>query len=401
MGKNIFYIILFLFSISLFSQEKKIDSLLTKNKYQLEQKLQIPIVEFSQHNKYYRLSYFTTIIDVWKDSLNNYDGFITKYIFERKNNSPKTDTIFKKYILNEFVSKKIVDEIDSINDIPDNEHIKGWKFGFDGITYFFKLLNEQDYLEKSYWSPDSQDSTIVEVRKIKYLLETIKSAVNADSLKVDFEKIYKSNHYYTNGSSLSFFVLPNKNASINYVGTYRLPFGLNFGCYQNKFRNRKLDIGVGLSYKLGFSGNYLFSTAIGKYNIFKLKNYDDGLILDYEKSKLDYTNFGKSFETKTIRYYGNYYSNISLEIGFTKLKNDINYNGFKFGIGKRFKKIDMSSYYNFSTFENKITNYEVGVRKRIRYKNKYLLDLDLYYEKLFYFNSLNFGIYFPLFSYQN
>lgn len=400
MVKNIFSFCLFLFSFYLFSQEKSIDSLQTKvkNEHRLEQKLEIPIAKYAKSKPFYRLSYHSTIIDVWKNSLNNFNGLITKYIFESNKKRTKTDTIFKKYEINNLMSKKIVEEVENIKEIPDDKLIKGWKFGYDGITYELKLLNNKQYQEKSYWTPNSQDSTILEVNKIKIFLEDIKSITKMDSITLDFKKLYKSNHSYTDGSGWATFVMPNEVVSLNYLGNYRLPLGLNINFYQNKFKNTKLNIGIGMSYKRGLHGNYSFSTAIGKSGIINFKNYSDGLNISYEKSKLNYTNFGVLFEKYTLSYYGSINNKITLETGFVNQKNN---NGLSFGISKRVKKIDLKTFYTVSIFDNKTTNYEVGISKRLRHKNKYYFDIDLYYEKIFDFNNFNVNIYFPLFSYRN
>jgi|GEM_PF-4739485 len=400
MVKNIFSFCLFLFSFCLFSQEKNIDSLKPhiKKEHRLEQKLEIPIAEYAKSKTFYRLSYYSTIIDIWKDSLNNFNGLITKYIFESNKKRNKTDTIFKKYKINDLVSKKIVEKVENIKEIPNDSLIKGWKFGYDGITYALKLLNNKQYQEKSYWTPNSQDSTILEVNKIKIFLEDIKSITKMDSITVDFEKLYKSNHFYTDGSGRATFVIPNEVVSLSYLGSYRLPLGLNVSYYQNKFKNTKLDIGLGMSYKRGLHGNYSFSTAIGKYGIINFKNYNDGLNISYEKSRLNYTNFGDLFEKYILSYYGSINNKITLEIGVVKLKNN---NGLSFGISKMIKEIDLKSFYTVSVFDNKTTNYEVGISKRLRHTKKYYFDIDLYYEKIFDFNNLNVSIFFPLFSYQN
>ncbi|WP_090079140.1 hypothetical protein [Halpernia frigidisoli] len=108
----------------------------------------------------------------------------------------KTGEVFIREIkLNDSQVYKINKLIDSlkINDIPSDNRIKEWTFGFDGITYKMENKNGINYSYKHYWTPTSQNK-FMESDKINFFVTEIDKIID---YKTNQEKFVSEVPYFT------------------------------------------------------------------------------------------------------------------------------------------------------------------------------------------------------------
>jgi len=58
-----------------------------------------------------------------------------------------------------------------IDTLPSGKYIKGWTYGFDGITYYLEQKKENQYTFKSYWTPSIQEN-LKEARVLSDFLDS-------------------------------------------------------------------------------------------------------------------------------------------------------------------------------------------------------------------------------------
>lgn len=404
--KQNFTFLFLLFVMTVFGQKTVNDSIEKKeyDKYNLRivKKTQLPDLLKTKEDFYFRLSFEGTEIDIWKDSTNNINGILTKFIFSKEDKTNKNDTIFKKYKLeNSYEIYNLINE-SKILDIPSEKEIKNWSNGHDGITYTFEFANKYNYQIKSYWTPSAQDSTITEAKSLVKFCEEINVLAKYYSTNESFERELPLGFKYENGSIwvLSKPKISNSYVYFDYNGNYKLPLGFTFGYYVNKIKKKKFNLGIRINLQNNFSDNLHFENIIWKRKIFgNDNNYYDSFRLIYEYSKLDYVKTFPKFENYKINYAGTIDKFFSFDLGYNQLKTEKTFDGISLELSKRFKSINLEPYYNINIFENRITNYKVGMRKSIPIKmgnRNFRISTNLFYEKTFDFKSLNFSLYVPI-----
>ncbi len=151
----------------------------------LRSQLDLVNISETQNNKYFRLWTDHQVIDLWENENNQMFGKITCWTQEVI--SPAGDTSkniwFKSRKLGKSKLVSILEIIDSsrINYIPDQEFIKGWELGCDGITYLIEMANKNDYYFKAYWTPIAQDS-LREAVIVQNFVDKVLILTNADKI---------------------------------------------------------------------------------------------------------------------------------------------------------------------------------------------------------------------------
>lgn len=404
--KQNFTFLFLLFLTTVFGQKTVNDSIKKRDSDKYDSKIlkktQLPDLLKTKEDFYFRLSFEGTKIDIWKDSTDNTNGILTKFIFSEGHKTNKKDTIFNKYKLEN--SDEIYNLINEskILDIPSEKEIKNWGYGHDGITYTFEFANKYKYQIKSYWTPSAQDSTITEARSLVKFCEEINVLAKYYSTNESFERELPRGFTYENGSSwaLSKPKISNSYVYFDYNGNYRLPLGFTFGYYVNKIKEAKFNMGIRINIQNNFSNNLHFENIIWKRNIFENdNNYYDSFRLIYEYSKLDYIKTFPVFENYKINYAGTIDKFFSFNLGYNQLKTQKTFDGINLELSKRFGSIDLEPYYSIDFFENRITNYKVGMHKSfpIKKRNKnFRISTNLFYEKTFDFKSVNLSLYIPI-----
>ncbi|UWX60460.1 hypothetical protein N0B40_18965 [Chryseobacterium oranimense] len=104
--------------------------------------------------------------------------------------SKRTGEVFIKQI---DLTEKQVDEIKKlitflkINEIPSDNQIKDWVFGYDGITYEFELKEGNKYSYKHYWTPTSQQK-FTESNTINFFVTKIDEIIDYQNNNRKFVK---------------------------------------------------------------------------------------------------------------------------------------------------------------------------------------------------------------------
>ncbi|KIA83956.1 hypothetical protein [Kaistella jeonii] len=117
------------------------------------------------------------------------------YADEIWDNSKTGEVFIREIKLNESQVYKINKLIDSlkINDIPSDNRLKEWTFGFDGITYKLENKNGINYSYKHYWTPTSQNK-FLESDKINIFVTEIDKIID---YKTNREKFVSEVPYFT------------------------------------------------------------------------------------------------------------------------------------------------------------------------------------------------------------
>ncbi|OGS80219.1 MAG: hypothetical protein A3G95_05690 [Flavobacteria bacterium RIFCSPLOWO2_12_FULL_31_7] len=402
--KQNFTFLFFLFAMTVFGQKTVNDSIEKKEFEEYDslilKKTQLPNLLKTKQEFYFRLSYDGTKIDIWRDSLNNINGILTKYVYSRESKTNKRDTIIKKYpIHNSKEIHKLINE-SKILEIPLEKEIKNWENGRHGNTYTLEFADKDNYQIKSYWSPRAQDSTIIEAQKLVLFCDKINFLSKNDSLYQEFKDDLKPRLSYTINGYQSFYKIENSNIYLYYNGNYRLPLGIYFGYYVNKIKKKKFNMGIRFQIQNNLDNNLNFENVIWKRKIFgNQKTYFDSFRLIYEYNKLDYIKTFPKFENYKINYNGTIDKYFSFGVAYNQLKTQKTFNGISLGFSKRFESINLEPYYTIDIFENSITNYKIGLDKsfQIKTENKiFQIYTSLFYEKTFDFKSLNLSLVIPI-----
>ena len=149
-------------------------------------------LETSSSNYYFRFWKTNQVLDIWKNTDNSLAGQLTTWVTERtpaKEKSTNRIQISKKKVQKDTV-KLIYDLIEKykVQQLPTDDSIKGWKKGFDGITYITEFASKLNYDFKLYWAPSTQDSTLQEAKFVQSFVDILFQSCNANVLWKKFEK---------------------------------------------------------------------------------------------------------------------------------------------------------------------------------------------------------------------
>lgn len=264
--------------------------------------------------------------------------------------------------------------------------------------YYLEFSDKNNYIIKSFPYPDLD--TISENYTLKNLVEDLYKKIDVENLNTDFIDKLPRGYSYTNlFHNYTLFIMSNSNVDIGYIGNYRLPIGVSFGYSVNKIKKKSFNIGTDFNIQNNFNDNFHFITSVRKRKIFgNDKTYYDSFSLIYEYNKLDYIKTFPKFENNEIIYSGTIDKYFSFGVGYNQLKTQQKLDGLSFGLRKIFESINLSPYYEIDLFENKITNYEIGIGKTVMLnkENHFSIYTRLFYEKTFDFKSLNLSLYIPI-----
>lgn len=164
-------------------------------------------------NSYLRLWTNRQTVDIWSDNKGEFHGKITTWTEEYTpaGEDPTNRIFIQSDILNSNQVSNIIQLIDSSNIklIPDQDLIKNWGYGFDGITYIIELANKTEYYFKSYWTPVAQD-TLKEAVIVQNFVDRILELSNANLIWEGFVDIIPYEYYINGGPFISFKRLTKK-----------------------------------------------------------------------------------------------------------------------------------------------------------------------------------------------
>ena len=406
MIKKVF--LLFLFFQLGFGQKVINDSLISK----FEKDLVYKAIEVSKlpdlrndtlSDFYFRLNHTDLMIDLYKD---NYGKLIlksTQYFVKEKSNIVKDTIVFTKlhdsnianWLYTYVSNSKLEDMIPAKND----------SFGKAGVfmsdDYYLEFSNKKQYIIKSF--PFSDLDTISENYSLKDLINDSFEKMAIEKLKKEFREDLPGGFSYLKKNGYMFYKLHNSFVILDYHGDYRLPFGFISYYYVNKIAKKRFNLGASINYQVDFNWNSSVKTCVNKYNIFSdNKSFSDLIRFSYEIHDLDYIKSVGQFENYIIYYAFTIDKYFNFGISYNQLMIDSRYNGLNLGISKNIESIELKPYYEINLYENRLTNYVVGVSKTIKFnihEKPIRIYSNLYYEKLFDFRSVNFSLQIPLLNF--
>jgi len=166
--------------------------------------LSLTRLDTSSSDYYFRIWKANQVLDIWKTNYNTFYGQLTSWATEQTPAKEKpTDRILvvKKILHSDTIKQliKLIEKSEILN-LPTDDSIKGWKHGFDGITYIIEFATKSNYNFKTYWTPKVQDSTLIEARYFQSFVDTIFRLSNSSTIWKDFEKLIPYECYNVGGT---------------------------------------------------------------------------------------------------------------------------------------------------------------------------------------------------------
>ena len=164
-------LIFLFFCCSLFGQNKSVYNVLSLTgdttfwfKYQqiVINELSLIKLDSSSNSFYFRIWKPNQVIDIFRNDNGTYSGQLTmwtsEYVSQKEKHTNRT-LIFKIVIPTDTVilMAGLINSSTILN-LPTDNLIKGWKQGFDGITYITEFSTKKQYSFKTYWTPEIQDT---------------------------------------------------------------------------------------------------------------------------------------------------------------------------------------------------------------------------------------------------
>ena len=183
-------------------------------KYQTEQikKLSLPSLDTVFNSNCFRVWTNRQVIEIWQNQNGITFGSLVTWTDEYTphNEKPTNRSFIKvKPLIGDTANLvRLLFLSSGILILPTEDSIKGWKKGFDGITYFIEYSTKENYSFKSYWTPQVQDS-LNEARQVKSFIDSAFSLVNAGDVWKSFSKTIPYESYYNGGPLVTIRALTN------------------------------------------------------------------------------------------------------------------------------------------------------------------------------------------------
>jgi hypothetical protein len=211
--KTLLTIIILYFSKALLGQTKALTNVTYTNgdtsfwyKYQkiVIKDLSLFRLDTSTAPFHFRIWKTNQVLDIWQTSDASYAGQLTSWVRELAptNEKPTGRTLIDKRILNANTLKDIISFIETsqIVKLPTDDSIKGWKHGFDGVTYIIEFSTKATYSFKTYWTPKAQDRTLAEAKYLQSFVDKIFDLSNGAGVWKQFEKNVPYECYIVGGT---------------------------------------------------------------------------------------------------------------------------------------------------------------------------------------------------------
>ena len=207
--RSILFIVFSFFSLGLFAQQYE----LTKDSDTLHYyKYEKPIIEKLRLIKpKEKKDFFRFSSDKYYLELSTESNKYLMYVDETWEGKKTGKTFIKEFSLTEKQVNEIKNLIVSlkIHEIPTDNQIKNWTFGFDGITYIFELKAGNNYSYKHYWTPTSQQK-FVESNIINYFVIKVDEIIDYQQNRKKFTEEIPYFSWTKDGASWNALKLINK-----------------------------------------------------------------------------------------------------------------------------------------------------------------------------------------------
>lgn len=198
--RTLLIIIILIFSTSLFAQTKTLTNVTYANgdtsfwfKYQniVIQDLFLSRLDTSASPFHFRIWKTNQVLDIWQTNDSSYGGQLTSWVTEQTptKENPTDRTLIDKRSLSTDTIMRIVNFIatSKIMELPTDDSIKGWKHGFDGVTYIIESSTKTTYSFKTYWTPKAQDTILAEAKYLQSFVDNIFDLSNGTTVWKQFE----------------------------------------------------------------------------------------------------------------------------------------------------------------------------------------------------------------------
>lgn len=172
--------------------------------------IELDSIQKSENIWHFRLWTDKQAIDIWENSNGNQFSKVTSWTKEyTPNDEEPTHRIFYEFkLLDSIKINKLITLIESteIKNIPDEDAIKSWGQGFDGITYIIETADTKEYFFKTYWTPTAQNS-LKEAIIVQNFVDKCMEVTNSKEIWSDFASRIPFECYINGGPMISCKVL--------------------------------------------------------------------------------------------------------------------------------------------------------------------------------------------------
>ena len=362
---------------TLFSQTKEIKgdtAYWYKRNVEFRKTFDLKDFEKSQDDFNFRFWNHGQVIEISKNS-NELNGVIVNYIYHtKKANRNKTETFTSKIHLTSKQSENAYNIVQNskILELPSDKNIEKWSQGMDGITYIVEHSNKKSYWQKNYWTPSSQDS-IPEAIIVMDLVKELSDTLKLKEVYTKFKETLPKKGCYNSGGMVNMCYVSNS-LELGYSGATKLPLGF-FTSYSATYIGKtKINGSSSLQYNFDNNGFHHLNLQIAKWNIFhKNSNLSDYIAYNYQNRNVNINDRRNKFENHQIKYGLNFKKNLGIGVGFDYLSRNYNKIGGHFYASKWFSKLNISTTFSTSVFENQF-NYKAEIFKDINFNNGFLIN---------------------------
>jgi hypothetical protein len=150
-----------------------------KWKYDLAKHINLKDLQTSTDTFHFRFWTEVQAIDIWTSDHNTYFGLVTNFAQRYDDkllrmNIYKVGKVYsKQFVLSNFKAKTLFNIIRqlSIDTIPSDNEINGWKQGFDGVEFIIENSTPYKYDFKTYWTPRIFADSLVEAKNIQAFVD--------------------------------------------------------------------------------------------------------------------------------------------------------------------------------------------------------------------------------------
>ena len=161
-----------------------------KLKSELVEQIELENLYDTNNKWHFRIWTDEQVFEIWKDSLNRYNGRITSWTKDYPPNKKRSESsVYYEYAaLDSNQINSLLGLLDSmgIKEMPVQDSIIGWSTGCDGSIYTIETSNKTDYYFKTYWTPSAQDS-IKEALSLIEFIDSVEIITYADSIWNSFK----------------------------------------------------------------------------------------------------------------------------------------------------------------------------------------------------------------------
>ena len=174
--------------------------------------LSLPKLDTLTNLFYFRIWKPNQVIDISSNINNDYSAQVTTWTSEYvpKNEKHTNRTHIYKVAISAYAVNTLLTLINSsdILNLPTDNLIKGWKQGFDGITYIIEFSTKKQYSFKTYWTPQVQD-TLREGKLVQSFVDSFFELADSKNIWRAFSKTIPY-ECYINGGNIACKILSKK-----------------------------------------------------------------------------------------------------------------------------------------------------------------------------------------------